>query len=201
MAATHSLDSHDGRPRRTGRPRIRVPKASSPEASGQATVSPVPVSVNQTGQRPAPRRRAEASTGLVASISWVQVAQPGLRRHQVGEDLRPFAQRLSKVVSRAGSDPRQSRSRDQQHDGIESVVEPSLVGHAARDVERPLAVGGQELDDRSSRHTHSPSRSSFQPGSSVSTTGKPRSASSRRAVDLPVPDMPVTRIRCTTWSS
>ena len=53
---------------------------------------------------------------------------------------------------------------------------------------------------RSSRQSHSsaPGIHSLQAGESVSTTRKPRRPSSANAVDLPVPDMPVTRTLATS---
>jgi hypothetical protein len=61
------------------------------------------VSVNQT-EPMAIRASTTSSTGLVASIWWVQVARRrGLGRLEVGEDARPLARGRSKVVRRAGS--------------------------------------------------------------------------------------------------
>ena len=53
---------------------------------------------------------------------------------------------------------------------------------------------------RSSRQSHSfvAGTHSLHAGESVSTTRKPRRPSSASAVDLPVPDMPVTRTLATS---
>ena len=53
---------------------------------------------------------------------------------------------------------------------------------------------------RSSRQSHSfvSGIHSLQAGESVSTARKPRRPSSSNAVDLPVPDMPVTRTLATS---
>ena len=150
MAATHSLDSHDGRPSgRTGPPTHSSPPHRCRGASGKATVSPVPVSVNQTGQwRQAPRRRRRPIWSRRShGCRWPAAGAPSTQGRRGSAPVRPRTFPKSFVVRVAIRLRITFAGALEQHDGVEAVVEPSLVGHAARDVERPLAVGGQELDD------------------------------------------------------
>jgi hypothetical protein len=86
---------------------------------------------------------------------------------------------------------------------VELGVEPPLIRFAASHEEWPVTGIGEHLVIARSRHTQSvdPSDSVTQwlhSSVSVSTTQCPRSPSTCRAVDLPVPDMPV--ISLVTWS-
>jgi hypothetical protein len=68
------------------------------------------------------------------------------------------------------------------------------LGHVGTLARLVLPDFDEPVDDLVQRTSAS---STVQPGSSVSTVWKPRRASSTSALDLPVPDMPVTRIRRT----
>lgn len=122
----------------------------------------------------------------------------------VAENERTFLSRLAVSVLRPRFDTAQEHvSRRAQEDHcVEARVEATLIRNGSRDVEGRSLVAKQKFLTRSSRQTYPPSVSdhSLHGASSVSTTWKPRRASSASAVDLPVPDIPVTRILRTAES-
>src|SRR5579862_2643903 len=118
------------------------------------------------------------------------------------EDQVPLLRRLPPRIVRPRRDALEDHvgRRAEEDDGIEAIVEAALIPDGApTSREGPKRLGPSSARSRaifSSSHRSSPSSAStIQPGSSVSTVRKPRLPSSASALDLPVPDMPVTRIR------
>jgi hypothetical protein len=118
----------------------------------------------------------------------------------VVEDERALGGRLAVVVRRSVLDPVEDHlgGRAEQHDRVEPVVELALVRHAAGDEERSLVFRGEELGHPVLAPEPLVLPHSLQAGESVSTTRKPRRPSSASALDLPVPDMPVTKTLLTS---